>query len=716
MIDEIFNDILTQIRLDSDQQDQSIIIKAFEFAKEAHKGQKRHSKEDYITHPLAVAKILVDLKQDEKVIAAALLHDTIEDCDVTDEDIEQSFDTEIAQLVKGVTNLGKIYFESKEEKQAENFRRMFIAMAKDIRVLIIKLADRLHNMRTLDHLPLHRKIKISVETMDIFAPLAHRLGMASFKWELEDLAFYYLQHSEYQEIKDAVAITRDDRESYIILIEEKIKDWLKNSNIKARVTGRPKHFYSIYKKLIEQNIEFDELLDKYGIRIIVDDSVKCYQTLGLVHSIYKPMEGRFKDYIAVPKLNGYQSLHTTVIGEKGKPVEIQIRSEEMHQISEYGIAAHWQYKNNQSSSKQPDPDFSWLRQIVDYQQSEKIEAKEFFSNLKLDLFMDEVFVYTPNGDLIKLPKESTPLDFAYKVHTEIGDHFRGAKVNGIIMPMQYQLKSGDRVEILTSRTSVPKVHWLDYTKTHHAKSNIRQFLKKKQKEESIKLGYEKINQYIAHNQLSKALFFSTNYLAKLQKKFHIKSFEECAIKISQGEITLHAIDLELFPEKKETMVSKTKIKRSSNSKKSASVLIVGLDSIDTKSGKCCKPLPGEEIKGYITKGAGVTIHRMDCKSLHYLSSKEPHRIIDAEWNVNQTGATNESVLQIIAWNRVGVLDEILQRLVELKININEIHTITINEKSLMKSTVHVDLKDLHQFNILKNKLLLMSDIVSIKRQ
>jgi GTP diphosphokinase / guanosine-3',5'-bis(diphosphate) 3'-diphosphatase len=697
-----------------------LIQKAYSFAKESHENQQRISKEPYITHPVAVASILVNLEQDPASIAAALLHDTIEDTKTTAEDIEKEFGEDITLLVKGVTKLGKIYFESKEEQQAENFRKMFLAMAEDLRVVIIKLADRLHNMQTLSFLRPEKQRRIALETREIFSPLAHRLGMWSIKWELEDLCFYYLQPDNFMEIKEYIASHRSERERYVENFISILRDLLVKNSIEGKIAGRPKHFYSIYKKLVKQNISFEELYDTLGIRILLDNVMECYKVLGIIHSTFKPISGRIKDYIAMPKSNMYQSLHTSVIGPEGKPVEIQIRTTEMHQIAEQGIAAHWRYKEG-STKKNYDADFSWLRQILELQQ-EKTTPKDFIQDLKVDLFIDEVFVFTPKGDVQALPKEATPIDFAYKVHTEVGHCCIGAKVNSHIVTLNYKLKSGDRIEILTSKKANPKLDWLHFTKSAHAKSKIKQWFRKQRLEDNIQKGLSLLEKALsAADYVPKEILITANF-EYLSKRFNITKYQDLYQQIAIGDVSPREVINYLdkhFNKEKKVATDESLLKSFSNKSKKTSqsnIHVLGEDHVMTRIAKCCHPLPGDEIIGFITYGQGVSIHRSDCRNIVNLTEKDKARLIDVEWTMSKKKGLYPVLLELEAFDRIGILQEIINVIADNKINISKLTTVKPKKQNYVKFTLTLDIEDIQQLHKLKNSLGRISDVYSISRK
>lgn len=694
-----------------------LVTRAYEFAKKAHEGQTRLSGEPFIHHPLAVACILAELEQDPPTVSAALLHDTVEDSGITPEQVTKVFGEDICRLVEGVTKLGQLSFESKEEEQAENFRKMFLAMAKDLRVVIIKLADRLHNMRTLKYMTPEKQQRIARETREIFSPLAHRLGMWTLKWELEDLAFYYLQPTEFQTIKKQVSSRREEREQYV----EKLLNVLhhlivENANIPAKISGRPKHFYSIYKKLTAQNLTFDELYDTLGVRIIVDTLRECYEVLGLVHTQYRPLSGRFKDYIAMPKSNMYQSLHTTVIGPEGKPVEIQIRTRDMHAVAESGIAAHWRYKEGDSRTNF-DGDFAWLRQILESER-ERETPGDFLQNLKLDLFIDEVFIFTPKGDVQVLPKGASPLDFAYKIHTEIGHCTVGAKVNSQIVPLAYTLQSGDRLEILTSKTPNPKLDWLRFVHTRHAKAKIKQWFKKQDQQKTVARGREKLEKLLVFMGYVPKEVLHKDRLEKLLFGLHLSREEELYIQVAEGEISAKSLSPILQTVLEKVAAPQTvpvlPLRSSNRPKSGLPIAVMGETGVMVSLAKCCTPVIGDAIVGYVTIGHGVSIHRTECKNILGLFEEEKMRVVDVEWT-EENHSCFATTLQIDAFDRIGILQDLIQRITDTRINIQEVKTKTYKTGGRMRATIRIDVSDLQVLHKLKNSLSQVNDVFSVTR-
>ncbi len=699
------------------EDNQKLIQKAYDYAEKKHQNQFRLSKEPYIIHPLAVALILADLKQDASTISAGLLHDTLEDCDANKEELIELFGDDIYHLVEGVTKLNKLNFTSEEEHLVENFRKLFLAMAKDLRVVVIKLADRLHNMRTLKYLTPERQIRMAKETKEIFAPLAHRLGIGAIKWELEDLAFYYLHPQEFRDIKKLVASKREEREQYINNFVTLIKEIVFTVCTKAYVSGRPKHFFSIYKKMQQQHCSYEKVYDTLGVRIIVENINQCYEILGLIHGRFKPITGRIKDFIAMPKSNMYQSLHTTVIGPEGKNVELQIRTFEMDAVAENGIAAHWRYKEDKTQTKF-NADFSWITDIISILK-EKDSPGESMQNLKLDLFEDEVFIFTPKGDVQVLPKGATPLDFAYKVHTEIGHTCIGAKVQGEIVPLDYVLKSGDQLEILTSKKSSPKISWLDLVTTHQAKTKIKQWFKKQNFDENLIKGKTALEQSLINEHFSPKEVFNSEDMEIILKKFNLTKLEELYIKIAHTEITPQ-IFLKYLKEIENKKQGKkdldlSKIIKTEKKISKGIVKVLGESNIPIQFAKCCTPIPGDDIIGFITKGYGVTVHRQNCKNIINMSKENQPRLIEVTWSdtVNQKNYAFTIVVE--AFDRMGLLKDIISKITETKTNIIEIKSKTIHKGGNIRATIVVDIQDFSHFDHLKKSIQSIADVYNVYR-
>lgn len=665
--------------------DIGFITKAYEYAKSAHEGQFRKSGEPYIHHPVEVAAILVNLQMDPVTVAAGFLHDVVEDTSISLKDISNQFNEEVAMLVDGVTKLKKIKFKSKEEQQAENHRKMFVAMAQDIRCILIKLADRLHNMRTLKHMPKEKQIQKANETLEIFAPLAHRLGISTIKWELEDVSLRYLNPQQYYRIVNLMQQKRAEREEYVHQVMDEMKSKLKEVNIQVDISGRPKHIYSIYRKMAKQGKQFNEIYDLLAVRIIVQNIKDCYAALGIIHTAYKPMPGRFKDYIAMPKANMYQSLHTTVIGPKGDPLEVQIRTADMHRVAEYGIAAHWAYK--EGAAKAPVSTFenklTWFREILEWQ-NDVVDAEEFMESLKVDLFSDMVFVFTPKGDVYELPSGSVPIDFAYRIHTEIGNRCIGAKVNGKMVTLDYRLKTGDIIEILTSKHSYgPSQDWLKITQSSHAKNKIRQWFKRERREENVAKGKELVEKEIKNRGYELKDIFTTENLQYVAQKYNFAGEEDMYAAVGYNGITAAQIATRLTDKvrrKKEQDPDNSDLldairdsadKPEPKKRTDSGIVVKGIDNMLIRLSKCCNPVPGDDIVGYITKGRGVSVHREDCVNVHNEDAQV--RLLPVEWEGNLEQPKNYNVdIEINGFDRRGLLNEVLHAVAETKTNITAV--------------------------------------------
>ena len=709
---------LTQSRPDADTR---LIADAFAFAQEAHGEQKRESGEPFVSHPLGVAEILVSLQMDDITVAASLLHDVVEDTEVTLEEIQERFGPEVAALVDGVTKLSRLPFQSKQEQQAESLRKMFLAMARDIRVIIIKLADRLHNMRTLRNLPVERQKKIARETLEIYAPLTHRLGMYKLKWELEDLALRYLEPKEYYNLVQLVKKKRQERERYINEVMDTLQSQLKELKIQAKIEGRPKHFYSIYQKMVEKGREFTEIYDLIAIRVIVESVKDCYAVLGIVHTLWKPVPGRFKDYIAMPKSNQYQSLHTTVIGPGGEPFEIQIRTWEMHHTAEYGVAAHWRYKEGGGEDKFEDK-ISWLRQLLEWQREMK-DAQDFLETLKIDLFEDEVFVFTPKGDVKSLPAGSTPVDFAYSVHSDIGHRCTGAKVNGKLVPLNTKLKNGDIVEIITSKNSKPSGDWLSFIKTSKARSKVRQYVRETQKQQATEDGRELLEKEARKYNFEPREVLLAEKLAELARKHGYADTDDLYAAIGFGRLTANQtleklVGSEKLKKQKQSLRQERQLERQKRlglkgkARPSQGGRAPGLDNLLIRFSRCCNPVPGDDIVGYITRGRGVSVHRKDCPNLGTLSTEEG-RIIEVFWE--GTGQSSYPVeLEVLAEDRVNLLSNIMLAVSEMKTNIVAVHGRTLKNKQAQIDLV-VDIKDLEHMQAIIAQLQNVEGVLSAHR-
>ncbi|QCX32787.1 bifunctional (p)ppGpp synthetase/guanosine-3',5'-bis(diphosphate) 3'-pyrophosphohydrolase [Caloramator sp. E03] len=702
MESDLFNKISDKIKeLNIEERlDIDAIYKAYYISKKAHEGQMRESGEPYILHPVEVALILIEMGLDTDTICAALLHDVVEDTEYTYEDVKREFNIEVANLVEGVTKLGKIEYKSKEEQQAENIRKVLLAMAKDVRVILIKLADRLHNMRTLKYLPPSKQKEKAQETLDIYAPVAHRLGISKIKWELEDLSLRYLNPEEYYDLVNKVSKKRAERENEINEIIRVLSEKFEQAGIKADIDGRPKHFYSIYRKMYQKNKTFDQIFDLLAIRVIVETIKDCYASLGIVHTLWKPIPGRFKDYIAMPKPNMYQSLHSTVIGPKGQPFEIQIRTWEMHRTAEYGIAAHWKYKEG-IQEDEIENKLKWLREIMEYQKNAK-DAKEFMETVKIDLFSDEVFVFTPKGTVIDLPIDSTPLDFAYRIHTDIGNRCVGARVNGKMVPLDYKLVTGDIVEIITSNTSKgPSRDWLNIVKSSQAKTKIRQWFKRTFKEENVEKGRDSFEKEIKRQGLSFSDAMKSEYIDVILKKFNFSQIDDMYSSIGSGAINASQIisrikeEMRKNEEDSESILKiperiDTSKRRYNREGKKPGIVVKGEKDLLVRFAKCCNPVPGDDIIGFITKGRGVSIHRKDCKNFYNLSLIEPERVVDASWTGEHTADFLADV-QIEAYDRHGLLSDITNILTNAKLSLKAMNARTSkNNIAIIALTLQVN--------------------------
>lgn len=707
------------------EKDVAFLREAYEMAKYAHREQYRRSGEPYIWHPVQVAGILVELGMDPNTIAAAFLHDVVEDTDVGLDELEAKFGEQVAMLVDGVTKLGKIKYKSKEEQQAENHRKMFVAMAKDIRVILIKLADRLHNMRTLKHLPPEKQRRISNETLEIFAPLAHRLGISKIKWELEDTSLRYLNPQQYYRIVNLMKKKRVERESYIEEVKELLKDRLGIMEVEADIHGRAKHIYSIYRKMVLQNKQFNEIYDLLAIRIVVKSIKDCYAVLGTIHTQWKPMPGRFKDYIAMPKANMYQSLHTTVIGPKGDPLEVQIRSEDMHKVAEFGVAAHWAYKEGKTVE---DPEsletkMSWFREILEWQNNTS-DAQEFMESLKIDLFSDMVFVFSPKGDVMELPKGSVPLDFAFRIHTEVGNRCIGAKVNGKMVPLDHQLKTGDIVEILTSKHSYgPSQDWIKITQSSHAKNKIRQWFKKERREENVEKGRDMLEKEILNKGYTVKQALTKENITRVMDKFSFTSEDDLYAAVGYHGITAAQVVTRLtdnLRKQEETAeeqtlteaVSELKKQKPASDKDNTGVKVKGVDNLMIRLSRCCNPVPGDEIIGYITKGRGVSIHRSDCPNVQL---DENSRLLPVEWEEQPSQTKNYDVdIEISGYDRRSLLNDVLQAVAETKTNILAVSG-KADKNKMAKIDMTISIQNTAHLQRVVDRIKQIPDIYSVRR-
>ncbi|MDA3731499.1 bifunctional (p)ppGpp synthetase/guanosine-3',5'-bis(diphosphate) 3'-pyrophosphohydrolase [Niameybacter massiliensis] len=742
MPEAIYEKLINRIRSYHPSDDLSMVEKAYKLAKEAHEGQLRKSGEPYIIHPLQVAYILADLELDIESITAGILHDVVEDTDYTLEDIERLFNKEVALLVDGVTKLGVIKYASsnvelqKEEIQAENYRKMFLAMAQDIRVVLIKLADRLHNMQTLKFMPPHKQKRIAEETLTIYAPIAHRLGICKIKAELEDLSLRYIEPEIYYDLAQKISKKRSERLEYIEQIVKQIREKLDEANIECTVEGRPKHFFSIYKKIVNKNKTLDQIYDLFAVRAIVKNVKDCYGVLGIIHELYTPIPGRFKDYIAMPKSNMYQSLHTTLMGSEGTPFEIQIRTEDMHRTAEYGIAAHWKYKDGDMSGSMPDKSeekLVWLKQILEWQR-DMDDNTEFMNALKLDLdiYTDQVYIFTPKGELITLPKGSTPIDYAYSIHSDIGNKMVGAKVNGKIVKVDYVIKNGDRVEILTSPNSKgPSRDWLNIVKSTQARTKINQWFRKQFKQEDIIRGKELLETCARQKGYVLSALSDSKCIENVCKRYGLRNWDAVCAAIGYGSIKEKQIIQRLIDEN--IKVKKIPItpqqfldnhapkenfnyEEEKQPKKSKSGIVVrGVGDVAVRFSKCCRPLPGDEIVGYITRGRGVSIHRQDCTNIIHMCEEEKERLIEAQWfNEEEISRTYITEIQITGSDRMGIILDISKILTDMKVPVKSLNARTTKNHEAIFN-IRIEINHTYQLDELTRKVMQIQDVVEIQR-
>ena len=691
--------------------DLDVLSRAYQFSAVSHQGQQRASGEPYLSHPLEVATLLVDFKMDVTTVTAGLLHDVLEDTTATKADLEREFGGEIAELVDGVTKIGKLAFSSREERQAENFRKMLVAMARDLRVLMIKLADRLHNMRTLDYLPPDRSRKIAQETLDIYAPLAHRLGMAKVKAELEDLALRNLNPGDYLDLQKRVAKRRLEREADINQVIAILQRKLSEVGIDSQIRGRPKHFYSIWKKMHDQGREFDEIYDLTAVRVITASVRDCYGALGVIHSLWKPVPGRFKDFIAMPKVNMYQSLHTTVIGPKGDPVEIQIRTREMHRIAEEGIAAHWLYKERKAGKDKLDESLVWLRQLIETQQDTK-DPREFMDTVRVDLFPDEVYVFTPKGDVKALPEGATPLDFAYAVHTKVGEHCVGAKVNAKLVPLRFTLRQGDIVEIVTSPNQHPSRDWLKIVKSTRARAKINQWLKVEERARSIELGREMFEREARKYRLNPTALLGGEEIKKAAADFGFAGPDDLMAALGYGKSSVHQVLNKIAPNALLESPEKPKAAATRPAPVDG-VRIRGVDDLLVRFARCCNPLPGDPIVGFITRGRGLTVHARDCLTVAK-SVLDRERLIDVEWDVEEPGKRPVRIAVYIGKDRPGLLSEITGAISARNGNITKAEVTVTDDRRGINNFV-VEVADLRQLQDIIAAIRDVRDVINVER-
>ena len=719
-------DVISKKKETSRRVDTKLIMKAYNYAVEHHGDQKRRSGEPYIIHPLNVAYILAGVGLDEATICAALLHDVVEDTDATDTDLRREFGDEIADMVAGVTKLETMQFTTVEEQQVEDYRKMFLAMGKDIRVIILKIADRLHNMRTLKYLKRDRQIANAKETMEIYAPLANRLGLYSMKWELEDLSFKYLYPEEYHELVEGINKKREERLKFIEKIMADIRVQLKKQHIDAEVTGRAKHLYSIYRKMKRDNKTLNQIYDLFALRILVNSIKDCYAALGVVHEMYSPMPGRFKDYIAVPKPNMYQSIHTTLLGDKGTPFEVQIRTWDMHRIAEYGIAAHWAYKEasyfgKKQSVKVEEDKLAWLRESLEWQKDMQ-DPQEFLTTLKTELFEDEVYVFTPKGAIKILPRNATPIDFAYSIHEEIGNHMTGCKINSKMMPIITPLKSGDIIEIITSDNSKgPSRDWLKFVKSTKAKNKINGWFKKAEKSENIEKGKDLIEKEIKRIGMSHVELFKQEYIDAMLDRYKYKNLEDMYAAVGFGANSAVKVIARMLQEYRkehqeenveEKIEELRKQKESKQKPSSSGVVVEGIDNCLVKLSKCCNPLPGDEIIGYITKGRGVSVHRKDCVNVKDLLTEE-NRIIDVKW-YEEAKENYNVTLEVLANDRKGLLVDILNTVKETKANLMGVSTKTTKERIAIMD-IDLEVENIEELNKVIRNIKKVDSVYEVRR-
>ncbi len=733
--EELYKELIDKMNTYHPTKEFDIIEKAYRLAVEAHKDQKRKSGEPYIIHPLKVAYILAELELDKETITAGILHDTIEDTPYTYENIVELFSEEVANLVDGVTKLGKLSYSTKEEMQAENYRKMFMAMAKDIRVILIKLADRLHNMRTLNYMTEAKQREKAQETLDIYAPLAHRLGISKIRTEMEDLCFKYLNPDAYEDLKEKIERKQIEREDFVKSIVNDLKQRMEQSGIKGKVVGRSKHFFSIYKKMVNQNKTLDQIYDLFAVRAIVDTVRDCYGVLGVVHTMYTPMPGRFKDYIAMPKPNMYQSLHNTLIGPEGEPFEVQIRTWDMHRTSEYGIAAHWKYKeggknNANKKGNSEEAKLTWLRQILEWQK-DMSDNKEYLDTIKLDLniFNDQVYAFTPQGKVVSLPKGSTTIDFAYMIHSAVGNKMVGARVNNKMVSIEYKIQNGDRIEILTSQNSKgPSRDWLSVVKSSQARTKINQWFKKEFKEENILKGRELIEKDMKKKNYVPSELLKTEWMQIVLNKFGFRDWDAlCAAVghggVKEGQVTNRLAEEYLREKKKQEdqnvlldALNNDIVQKLERHKSKSGVVVKGIGDVAVRFSKCCNPVPGDEIVGFVTRGRGVTIHRTDCINVMNLTEDDRHRLIEAEWDVEGKGMANVSYLasiRIVGTDRVGLMMEVSKVFTDEDVSVKSLTIKTTKTTAIFD--VAIEVKGKEQLEKIIKRLMKLNDILEIER-
>lgn len=713
------------------QADIDVIRRAYEFAFKSHDGQVRKSDEPYIIHPAEVAMLLAELNADVPTISAGLMHDVLEDCEVTSQEMEKEFGCDITKIVEGVTKLGKFSFSSKEERQAENFRKLIVAIAEDVRVVLVKLADRLHNMRTLDHMRAQKQKDIAQETLEIYAPLANRFGLGRMKWELEDLSLRYLHPEEFHQIEQLVQDTRTDRESLIESIVDKLREELEQRQVTAEVFGRPKHLFGIWKKMKTQGKAFEELYDVLAIRVIIEsnqdknycelasdpDTQKCYELMGLVHSLFRPIPGRFKDYIAMPKANSYQSLHTAVMGPSGRPVEIQIRTRRMHHVAEYGIAAHWRYKEvgeGAMADKHGDRKLAWLRQLVEWQKDLK-DAREYLDTVKMDLFADEVFVFSPRGDVYDMPLGATPIDFAYQIHTEVGNHCTGARVNERIVPLTTSLRNGDIVEIITSKNAHPRMDWLNIAKTHSAKSRIRQWFKKHHREDHILQGRQMLEAEFGKSNFEELM--NSPAIKEVGRRLNLNDPNDILAAVGYGDLSVAQVvnrvrEQELTERRKEPNNAGTNLPTGSPEAPAKQSNVSSLSGLLHHLAQCCSPVPGEDILGVVTRGSGIAVHRSDCANLLRV---EKDRQMELAWGKEEV-SKYPAYLLVETIDRVGIAGDILKKISDNNINLSDLRVETHAQKKTATIHLIVEVNDINQLQHISRSISQIADVLRVTRQ
>lgn len=733
--DVLYDELIRSVRKYHPSDDITMIEKAYNVARTAHEGQLRKSGEPYIIHPLCVAIILADLELDKETIVAGILHDAVEDTIMTTEEITEQFGAEVALLVDGVTKLGQLsYSADKVEVQAENLRKMFLAMAKDIRVILIKLADRLHNMRTLQYMPPHKQQEKARETMDIYAPIAMRLGISKIKVELDDLSLKYLKPDVYYDLVDKISLRKSVREEFVARIVEEVRTHLRISNIEAQVDGRVKHFFSIYKKMVNQDKTIDQIYDLFAVRILVDTVKDCYAALGVIHEMYKPIPGRFKDYIAMPKPNMYQSLHTTLIGPNGQPFEIQIRTYEMHKTAEFGIAAHWKYKESSDGKRPPgqseEEKLSWLRQILEWQR-ELSDNKEFMSLLKsdLDLFADNVYCFTPAGDVKTLPAGSTPIDFAYSIHSAVGNKMVGARVNGKLVPIEYVIKNGDRIEVITSQNSQgPSRDWLKLVKSTQAKNKINNWFRQELKEDNIQKGKEMLQAYARSKGLKLSKYTKSQYMESVMRKYGFRDWDSVMAALGHGGLKEGQIFnklMDCYDKENATKITDEEVLEAARDnqdkmrlvKEKGGIVVKGIHDVAVRFSKCCGPVPGDEIIGFVTRGRGVSIHRTDCINVLNMSEMDRARLIEAEWQESENTRVEEKYLaevKVFANNRTGLLVDITKIFTERKIDVRGINSRT-NKQEKASISITFDVGGKEELNSLIKKIRQVDSVLDVER-